>query len=170
MHILHVFVVFTPKCIFQLWVQPSFPLFTARENFEIKLRPDLPLVFVMASNQPAAPPSEGIVSNIQNFVSENKKLVIGVAAAAVATTLAVVLYTSNRAPVKDVERGEEKKSSTKKKTKSSKAKNNGSAAQMFDPNGPILEEIPKDDTPTCKVLSTICVHAADGYLLKHLQF
>lgn len=107
------------------------------------------LFFVMASTSPAAPSSDGIVSNIQNFVTEHKKLVIGVTAAAVATTLAVALYTANVSPADDLEKGDDKRSSKKKKSKGSKSKKNGTPSQPFDPNGPILEEVQKEEMPTC---------------------
>jgi mannitol-specific phosphotransferase system IIBC component len=103
----------------------------------------------MASNSPAAPSSDGIVSNVQNFVAEHKKLVIGVTAAAVATTLAVVLYKHSALPADDLEKRDEKKSSKKKKGQSSKTKKNGTLSQPFDPNGPIIEEVQKEDIPTC---------------------
>ncbi|KAG8835674.1 TOM (translocase of outer membrane) complex component [Serendipita sp. 399] len=91
--------------------------------------------------------SDGIVSNVQKFVSEHRKLVIGVTAAAVATAVAVVLFTSTNTPASDLERGEEKHSSKKKKIKSSKNKKNSPDTLPLDPNGPILEEITKDETP-----------------------
>jgi len=79
-------------------------------------------------------------------------VVLAVSAAAVATAVAVVLYTnSSRASIEDVEKGEEKKNLKKKKAKSSKTKKAGST-DSFDPNGPILEEVHKDDTPTCKLI------------------
>ncbi|KAG8761087.1 TOM (translocase of outer membrane) complex component [Serendipita sp. 396] len=92
--------------------------------------------------------SDGIVSNVQNFVSENKKLVIGVTALAVATALAVVVYTTTNTPASDLEHGEEKQSSKKKKSKSSKNKKNSPKTLPLDPNGPILEEVTKDEAPT----------------------
>jgi Na+/melibiose symporter-like transporter len=89
------------------------------------------------------------ITALQNWVSDNKKVVIAVSTAAVATAVAVVLYTNaGRPSIEDIEKGDEKKSSKKKKAKS-KAKK---ATEAFDANGPILEEVPKDETPTCKVL------------------
>jgi hypothetical protein len=99
----------------------------------------------MASNNTA--PSEGIVSSLQNFVGEHKKLIIG--AAAVATAVAVVYYTTSSTstePAENLELGEPKKSK-KKKTRTSKR--DSPAPQ---PNGAILEELPKGDRPTCKSL------------------
>jgi hypothetical protein len=104
-----------------------------------------PCRLVMASNNAA--PSEGIVSSLQTFVGEHKKLIIG--AAAVVTAVAVVYYTTgstSTVPAEDLEQGEHKKSK-KKKTKTSKG---GNPAPQ--PNGAILEELPKEDRPTCKSL------------------
>lgn len=92
--------------------------------------------------------SEGITSGVQTFISEHKKLIIGVAAASVATALAVVLYTNSSAlPLPDLERGDAKKPSKKKKNKTSKKE---SPTPPLNPNGPILEEIPEKDRATCK--------------------
>jgi len=107
--------------------------------------------FVMSSKTLSTTPgSEGIVSKIQDFAYEHKKVVLAVSAAAVATAVAVVLYTNvGRSSIGDVEKGDEKKSSKKKKTKGSKTNKTG-PTEPFDPNGPILEEIPKVEGPTCK--------------------
>jgi len=99
----------------------------------------------MASNNAA--PSEGIVSSLQNFVGEHKKLIIG--AAAVATVAAVVYYTAgstSTAPAEDLGK-EEPKKSKKKKTKTSKRD-----SPTPQPNGAVLEEVPKEDRPTSKSL------------------
>jgi len=89
------------------------------------------------------------ITTIQNWVSDNKKVVIAVGAAAVATAVAVVLYTnSGRSSIKDVEKGDDKKDLKKKKAKAKATK----TAEPFDPNGPILQEVHKDETPTCKVV------------------
>lgn len=103
----------------------------------------------MASNNSATTSgSEGIVTKIQDFAYEHKKVIMAVSAVAVASAVAVVLYTSvGRQPIGDVEKGDEKKSAKKKKSKSSKSTKAGST-EPFDPNGPILEEIHKDEGPT----------------------
>lgn len=96
----------------------------------------------------SAPPTQnvGLVSNVQNFVSENKKLVIGVLAAAVAVTVVAVVFTSSSSSSQstDLERGDEKKSSKKKKSKSSKPKKG-----VADPSGPVLEEVQPEDSLAC---------------------
>jgi hypothetical protein len=94
-------------------------------------------------------PETSAISALQNWVSDNKKVVIAVSAAAVATAVAVVLYTNaGRPSIEDIEKGDDKKSLKKKKVKS-KAKK---ATETFDANGPILEEVHKDETPTCKAI------------------
>ncbi|CAG7854781.1 Mitochondrial import receptor subunit tom70 AltName: Full=72 kDa mitochondrial outer membrane protein; AltName: Full=Mitochondrial import receptor for the ADP/ATP carrier; AltName: Full=Mitochondrial precursor proteins import receptor; AltName: Full=Translocase of outer membrane tom70 [Serendipita indica DSM 11827] len=103
----------------------------------------------MSGPSSSPPQHDGIVSSVQNFVSEHKKLVIGVAAAAVATAVAVVLYTNSASlSADDLERGDEKRHAKKKKSKTAKGKKSSPTKTTFDPNGPILEEVPKEDVPT----------------------
>lgn len=96
---------------------------------------------------------------------------MAVSAAAVATAVAVVLYANvGQSSIGDIEKGDEKKSSKKKKAKTSKS----TKPEPFDPNGPILEEVRKDEGPTCKaihILLTVIAHTffSVSKLLKHFQ-
>jgi hypothetical protein len=113
--------------------------------------------------------SEGVLSRAQNFVSENKKVIIaGVAVAAVVGVAAAAYYSTSsnpgvpRVPRDDLEHG--KSPSGKKKAKKHK-KNppptgpGATTTKLDDANGPILEERAQVDTPdsvlhhTCFLLS-----------------
>ena len=108
--------------------------------------------------------SEGVLSRAQNFVSENKKVVIaGVAVVAVVGVAAAAYYSTSavsRAPRDDLEHG--KPSSGKKKSKKHKkgpltAGAGPTSRKLDDANGPILEERASTDT-TDSVLHHAYLH------------
>ena len=101
--------------------------------------------------------SKGVLSRAQNFVSENKKVIIaGVAVVAVVGVAAAAYYSTSskagapRAPRDDLEPGKSpsvKRKSRKHKRVPSTAGTGATSSKPDDANGPILEERAPIDTP-----------------------
>lgn len=111
--------------------------------------------------------SQGVLSRAQNFVSENKKVIIaGVAVVAVVGVAAAAYYSTStnagvpRVPRDDLEHG--KSPSTRKKGKKHKkgpptAAPGATSSRLDDVNGPVLEEHAQTETQD-SVLHQICFH------------
>ena len=101
--------------------------------------------------------SEGVLSRAQNFVSENKKVVIaGVAVVAVVGVAAAAYYSTSsnaatpRTPRDNLEHRKlpsDKKKSRKPKKGPSTAGAGATSSKLDDANGPILDERASTDTP-----------------------
>jgi len=108
--------------------------------------------------------SEGVLSRAQNFVSENKKVIIaGVAVVAVVGVAAAAYYSTSsnagvpRVPRDDLEPGKPP-SKHKKPKKPKKPTGPGSTPNKpDDANGPVLVERAQIDTPD-SVLHHTCFH------------
>ena len=111
--------------------------------------------------------SQGVLSRAQDFVSENKKVIIaGVAVMAVVGVAAAAYYSTStnaglpRGPRDDLERG--KSSSTRKKGKKPRKGPptvglEAASIKLNDVNGPVLEEHPQTETQD-SVLHHTCFH------------
>ena len=111
--------------------------------------------------------SEGVLSRAQNFVSENKKVIIaGVAVVAVVGVAAAAYYSTSpnagvpRVPRDDLELGKSPSGRKKgrKPRKGPPPTGPGSTtSKLDDANGPIIEERAQTDTPD-SVLHHTCFH------------
>ena len=111
--------------------------------------------------------SQGVLSRAQNFVSENKKVIIaGVAVVAVVGVAAAAYYSTStspgvpRVPRDDLEHGKSpsaKKRSRKPRKGPPTAGPGPTSNQLDDVNGPILEEPTRTDSPD-SVLQHTCFH------------
>ena len=116
--------------------------------------------------------SQGVLSRAQNFVSENKKVIIAsVAVVAVVGVAAAAYYSTStntglpRVPRDDLEHG--KSPSAKKKSKKHKkglptAGPRPTSGKLDDVNGPVLEEHARTDSPG-SVLQHTCFHLSTAH-------
>ncbi len=116
--------------------------------------------------------SQGVLSRAQNFVSENKKVIIaGVAVVAVVGVAAAAYYSTStnagvpRVPRDDLEHG--KSPSAKKKSKKHKkgpptSGPGPTSSKLDDVNGPILEEHVRTDSPD-SMLQHTCFHLSAAH-------